>query len=278
MKSLFELDNFKSLLKKDLRVPSPIVDLYRTSYRKEERDHIDAIINKLQNTHPTYAREIINRLLVDSEYLGAWYELMVYDWLSEQSKNPLPQPVAPDGKSKPDFLFDSFGKKVYIDVASVQESSRDKAIYDSPNFWQPEATSTFATMRERLLDKMGKHSSISSVGASYIICLGLESPLIYTEDVKTCFLGNGSLNLSSNKLHSAINGEIFEKEKSGAFLVKNKNVSGLLVAKHNWGSKNDGYRLVFGFIQNPFAYVGFQADEFDTISKFVVIAKTGSIL
>ena len=241
---------------------------------KKEQEYIDAIIKNLRKNHPTYAHEIERRLEVDSEHLGAWYELMVYDWLWKLEKNPSPQPFAPDGKSKPDFMFASNDKSVYVDVASVQESEKDKELVESQAFVQSQSLSSFATMRERLLDKAGKHKSISHVGNVYIICLGLESPSIDIEDVKTCFIGNDSYNILSGKLQAAINGEIFERENNKSFLVKYKNVSAILVAKRNYSLREDANKLAFGLIQNPYAINEIQPTEFGEVSRFVVLRKT----
>jgi hypothetical protein len=198
---------------------------------------------------------------------------MVYDWLLKQGKNPSPQPLAPDGKSKPDFIFTLNDKSVYIDVASVQESKKDEELDEGEAFIQNEKRSSFATMRERLIDKAGRHKSISNVGGIYIICLGLESPFIDSEDVKTCFIGNDSYNIPSGKLRAAINGEIFEQESNGSFLVKYKNVSAILVAKRNY-SLEDTNKLTFEFIQNPYAINEISPTEFGEISRFVVLTKT----
>jgi len=254
MSSLSRLGQFKDVLKK-------------------EQKYIDAIIKNLENNHPNYADAIKKRMQVETEHLGLWYELMVYDWLWKQRKNPFPQPNAPDGKSKPDFVFPSNDKKIYIDVASVQESEKDKEFYERQDFWSSESTASFATMRERLLDKAGRHKSIANTGDAYVICLGLESPLINIEDVKTCFIGNDSYNVSLGKLQSAINGEIFERENSASFLVKYKNVSAILVGKRNYSLNEDENKLEFGLIQNPYAITEIQPVEFSNILRFVVIVK-----
>ena len=56
------------------------------SFKKADEEYIDAIIKSLEDNHPVYAHEIKRRIQVCSEYLGVWYELMVYDWLWKQEK------------------------------------------------------------------------------------------------------------------------------------------------------------------------------------------------
>ena len=89
-------------------------------------------------------------------------------------------------------------------------------------------------MRERFIDKAGKHKSIANAGNAYVICLGLESPLVGAEEIITCFIGNITFNPQSGKTKAAKDGEIFETENNGAFLIKYRNVSAILVAKRNY--------------------------------------------
>ena len=236
---------------------------------KKEQAYLDAIINKLQKNHPQYAGKITGKLQDDLKHLGAWYELMVYDWLWKQGKNPVPEPTAPDGKGKPDFVFTSNDKKIYIEVASVQESKKDK---ESENFLLDQGRATYAAMRERFIDKAGKYESVAIAGDAYVICLGLENSLI-EEDVRTCFIANDSYNPLSGKLQAALDGEIFERYNDGSFLVKYKNVSAILVARRNFTLNEEENKLTFGLIQNPYAINEIQPTEFGEILRFVVVAK-----
>ena len=168
---------------------------------------------------------------------------MVYDWLWKLGKNPLPQPIIPEG-SKPDFVYTTGNKKIYIDVASVQESKKDTELSENQNFWPSQSTSSFATMRERFIDKAGRHKSIANAGNAYVICLGLESSFINVEDVKTCFIGNVAYNIPSGQIKAAMDGEIFETEDSGALLIKYKNVSAILVAQRHYSARKDINKLI----------------------------------
>lgn len=277
MASLFDSPNFKNLLSslassQSEQIP-PVIDLYRNPLRKKERNHIEAILSRLPDG--SYARAIEKRLLSlnAANHYGAWHELMVYDWLSDLKKNPSVQPLAPDGKSKPDFQIESNGLSIFIDVASVQESRKDGNVgknYGRPRGWWPGGTATFATMRERLIDKMGQHASITD--AAYVVALCLESCMIDMSQVKTCFLG-GEIVVSRTLRHD-LNGEIFERDGDNSFLVKHSNVSGVLVANHSGISEDEGYKLVFGLIQNPYSHHKIHELEFGEIRRFVGVSES----
>jgi hypothetical protein len=272
MSSLFDSAEFLGLLR-DVSLgiiqPPPIVDLYKNPNRQMEREHIQEIHARL--TDSSYAREILKRLLSPNtaNYLGAWHELMVYNWLVDLGKNPVVQPLLPNGTSRPDFHFTSNSLSIYIDVASVQESQKDKdtgKVYGSARMIWSEATATFSTMQEALRKKMGQHGSITD--AAYVVCLCLESRLINIGEVKTCFLGDESID-TRGRLHHDLNGEIFERNDDRSFLVKYANVSGVLVAKHG-----SDYKLLFGYIQNPYAKFPVRETEFGSLPRFVVTSET----
>jgi len=245
---------------------------------KKEPEYIDSIIKNLQKNHPSYANEVIRRKKNVSEYLGIWYELMVYDWLCKQGKKPSPQPFAPDKKSKPDFVYKSNDINIYIDVASVQESKNDEMLCEKPYFINRQATSSFAAMRERLLDKLGKHKSIADGRDTYVICLGLESSYIDVDDVITCFIGNRIVNILGGKDRTSKDGDIYEQENNRSLLVKYKSVSAILVAKRNYTLAEDRNKLAFWLIQNPYANTKIPPTEFDGISRWVVLAETDDFL
>lgn len=265
MPSLFDSPKFKQLLGSHLTdgsgQPSPIIDLYKNPTRKKEREHIEAIIRQLPKS--SYMQEIESRLLSPEmdKFLGAWHELMVFDWLLGLGKQITLQPPIPG--SKPEFRYESDGLPVFIEVAVVQESKKDKVAgrsYGTVRVWWPEATETFKTMMERLIDKMGQHRGIND--AAYVICLCLESRLIDIGEVKTCFLGGESVDIVSEQLYQNFDGMIFENQDNLPLLVKYRNVSALLVAKHSGVSVDDGYKLTFGLIQNPYSNMPISPDEF----------------
>jgi hypothetical protein len=196
---------------------------------------------------------------------------MVYDWLWKQGKNPIPETILLDGK--PDFVFTSNNKKIYVEVASVQESKLDKELFEGEDFFLAQDTKTFAAMRERLIDKAGKYKSINTAGDAYVICLGLENSLIDIEDVKDCFLTSDSYNPLSGKHQATLDGEIIERYDDGSFLAKYKCVSAILVATRNFTLNEDENKLMFGLIHNPFAKNEVQPTEFGEILRFVVVAK-----
>lgn len=275
---MFDSPKFKRLLKASSTAPgnqAPIIDLCSNPARQKERQHIEAILCRLPNR--SFAHDIQDRLLsVDTgNYLGAWNELMVYDWLYGMNMRPVPQPPAPDGRSKLDFLVETDSLRIYIDVASVQEARKDKPlgrVYGSARVWWPEDAATFATMRERLIDKMGQHPTITE--AAYVVCLCLESRAIDIDEVKTCFLGTESVDVATGMVHPDMNGEIFEIRNDSSCLAKYRSVSALLVAKHSGVSVEDGYRLVFGLIQNPYANIRVHDAEFGELRRYVIVSES----
>src|SRR5262249_3138809 len=199
MSSIFDLPAFQRFTMttpadEQDQVP-PAVALYNDLYRQRERDDIERIFASLPVN--SYTPEIQRRLLSEdiSNHLGAWYELMVYDWLATLSKNPIPQPTLATSKSKPDFLVESNGLQIFIEVAVVKESQADRNFVSGGTV----TTATFRTMRERLIDKMGQHPGIPS-NAAYIICLCLNSFLIDLGEVKTCLLGGEAVNINTGEL------------------------------------------------------------------------------
>ena len=243
---------------------------FRDAFQKEPQ-YLGAIINGLQKNYPDYARKIKGNLKVAEMHLGAWYELMVYDWLCKQGKYPYPEPTILDGK--PDFVFTSNDKKIYVEVGSVKESKKDKQLEEREDFVLTQTTATFAAMRERLIDKACKYESVATTGDAYVVCLGLESSLINIADVKTCFLGDDGYNLSSGSIQSTINGDVFARENDGTFLVNYKHISAILVATRNFTLNEDDNKLAFGLIQNPYAVNEIQPTEFGEILRFVVVTK-----
>jgi hypothetical protein len=96
MSSIFDLPEFQRLLNtspSDQQVQvQPAIALYNDPYRQREREDIERIFSNLPVN--SYKPEIQRRLLLGdiANHLGAWYELMVYDWLATLGKNPTPQP------------------------------------------------------------------------------------------------------------------------------------------------------------------------------------------
>src|SRR5690242_8151592 len=102
-------------------------------------------------------------------------------------------------------------------------------------------------MNERLIDKMGQHPGIPA-DAAYVVCLCLNSRLIDLGEVKTRFLGGEAVNINTGELVPLLDGEIFELH-GDELLVKYTHVSGVLVAKCNRSTLEDGHKLVFGLVQ-----------------------------
>lgn len=235
--------------------------------------YVGTIIKRLEQEHPSYAQEIKKRNKDHSKQLGVWYELMVYDWLWKLGKNPMPTPKASRG-SKPDWVFTSHDNEIFVEVASVQESDQDRSLfYESERFFVSQGTSSFKTMRESFIKKAGQHRIVVTRGNAYVICLGLESPFIGAEDVRSCLIGNEVFDLKSGKLQFAKDGEIFETQDSAAFLTKYKSVSAILVAKRNYSIEDDKNKLDFSLILNPFAIAKISPIEFGAIPRFVSVNK-----
>ena len=171
MSSLFDFPEFKSLLGSSAvhepeQMP-PVVHLYLDPLRRKEREHIEAIFARLPKG--SYKKEITDRLLSQNlgDYLGAWYELMVYDWLDKLGKEPALQPSIPNGKSRPEFMIKSSGLQIFIEVTVVQEARRDR---DEGGVWWPAATRTFKKIGDKLREKSRQHQIPQ--GSAYVICLG----------------------------------------------------------------------------------------------------------
>ena len=272
MDSLFDLPEFKKLLDsppldRSRQVPRA-VDLCSNPLRRKEREHIEAIFGRLPDS--SYKREVQNRLLSQDlgNHLGAWYELMVYDWLDGLGKATTLQPSIADAKSTPEFLVESDGLQVFIEVTVLQEAHGDTDVGD---VWWTEATDTFRKIGDKLREKSGQHAI--PPGSAYVICLGIESRLIELGDVKTYFIGGESVGKSGD-LYPNLNGEIFEIHDNMPLLVKHRDVSALLVARRNRASIEDGYKLVFGLIQNPFALTPIPETEFGQLRRYVVVSET----
>lgn len=274
MSSIFDLPDFQRLLTnyspdQQAQIP-PAVELYNDPYRQREREDIERIFANLPVN--SYKREIQDRLLLGDtpNHLGAWYELFVYDWLAGLSKNPIPQPTLAGAKSRPDFLIESNRLQIFIEVAVVQESRADKDVRQRGPWW-PAAIATFRTMRERLIDKMGQHPGIPQ-NAAYLICLCLNSFLIDLGEVKTCLLGGEAININTGELVPLLDGDIFEVHGNELF-VKYTHVSGVLVARCNRSTLEDGYKLVFGYVQNPYADISIPTNEFGDIRRHVIVSR-----
>jgi hypothetical protein len=274
MGSIFDVPRFAELLDGSSQNQAeglPAVDLYRNGSRRKEREYIEAVFARLPEG--SYKSDLQRRFLSPntSDYLGAWYELMVYDWLDGLGKNPVLQPLLSTGKSKPDFEIRSDELQSLIEVTVVQQSSNDSHI-DRGRVWWPAAIATFETMRNSLIRKIGQHSI--PPGMAYVICLCLETDLIDIEQVKTCFLGGESAAVATRELLPRLDGEVFENHPGMPLLVKHRDVSALLVARRNRTTVDDGFRLLFGLVQNPYAHVRIPDTEFGNLRRYTVIAET----
>jgi hypothetical protein len=276
MASIFNLPTFQSSLPNYSTTSSRealplVISLLFDPLRQTERDHIEDIYHNLPNQQ--YKHEIQKRFLsLDaSNHLGAWYELMVYDWLQKSGNNPITQPSLIGARSKPDFLIQSNSGHIYVEVAVVQESALDEELRTRGS-WATAATATFRTMRERLIDKMGQHPGIPE-GIPYVVCLCLHTFMIDLGEVKTCLLGGESFNVATGELHPMYDGEIFEQNEDELF-VKYQKVSAVLAARSNRSSAENGYKLVFGWVQNPYTSATIQTDEFGDIRRYVIVSRS----
>ncbi|MEO8168182.1 MAG: hypothetical protein ABI623_08045, partial [bacterium] len=249
---------------------SPLVQLYKNPDGQKERSHIDRILQDL--AIESYRRKITKDLLSTKAgtYFGAWYELMVYNWLVNQGKNLKIQPTAPKGNSKLDFLITTKGASIYIDVASVQESVSDNNLLQDSQFHLLRDFASFDTMKNATVKKLNQHKT---EGYPYIICLGLESPMLSAADAVTCLLGNEVVHIPSGRVSIDLNGELFRVDSNGLFLA-NHELSGVLVCHRNRQTPAEGYRLVFCLIENPYATYKIDDLEFATISRYTVVSKT----
>lgn len=264
MTDIFDFPDFHLKLKTGVL---PSADLFLSPYRERERQHIQTIFSQLSNK--SYQHEIQKRLLIgdQSNHLGAWYELMVYDWLRQKGLNPIPVAKTDSGISRPDFLVNLNGIETYVEVACVQESQKDQPLLEK-SAWYPAATATFETMRKRLIDKIGQHKFLDD--KAYLVCLCLHSRRIGLSEVKTALLGEEAVRITTEEVVSLNNGEIFERHGSDLY-VKYLRLSGVLVAKSNRSTLDAGYLLDFGYIQNPYADILIDPDTFGEIPCFVVV-------
>ncbi len=279
MSPIFESPSFKDLLAKyssvEYELRPQVVNLLADPSRWKERAHIESIFKELPQGK--YKKGILRHLRSErpEDFYGAWYELMVYDWLKEQGKEPVLQPDLPSG-SKPDFLIKSDDLNIYIDVTHVRESSGDKNISPGKEAWWPAATATFLTLQTSIEKKASQHKRGLNelTNAAYVICIGLETILIGADTVKTCFLGSEGYHIKTGRISFMKDSLLFENQVDGTFLVRHKHVSALLVAQHNRASVEEGYKLRFSLIENPYANTEIAGEEFGPIHRFVVISKT----
>jgi len=284
MSPLSDLPQFKKMLDGYLsdksKQRSPAVDLYTNSLRRKEREHIEAIFARLPES--PYKREVQDRLLLRDlgSYLGAWYELMVYDWLDRLDKNPTPEPAIPNSSGRPDFLIESSGLRIFIEVFVAQVSAEDENVAGKARTVWPAATATFRRMGGRLEKKMGKYSQITQMPhTAYVICVCLESRLIELREVITFFLGNEVYNLQTCRLEPALDGQIFERHAGEPPSAADyyRHVSALLVAKRFRDSIGSDYRIEFGLIQNPYAFTPIPETEFGYLRRYVVVSETETL-
>jgi hypothetical protein len=273
MTSIFDMPRFAKLLNDPLQNQAeeiPAIELYRNRLRQKEREYIEAVFARLPEG--SYKNDVQHRFLLPgiSNHLGAWYELMVYDWLDRLDKNPIPEPSQPIGESKPDFKIESSDRlSILIEVTVVQQSNKDDHIGST---WWPAATATFETMRGALIRKMGQHQIPPDM--AYVICLCFETNLIDIGEVKTCFLGGESVIIATGELVPNLDGEIFENHPGMPLLSKHQDVSALLVARRNRATIDDGFKLIFGLIQNPYANIHIPDTEFGNLTRYAAVAKT----
>lgn len=212
-----------------------------------------------------------------NDYLSAWYELMVYDWLESLAKKPVPEPSIPNFSGKPDFLIESDGLQILVEVFVVQESEVDEKTSNQPRVVWTADTATFWRMGSRLREKMGKYFKIAeTLNIPYVICvcLDLESLLLDMREVVTYFLGGEAYNPTTGRLNPMENGQIFERHpgESPSLAPQYLHVSALLVCRRVPLKIN--HQLQFGLIQNPFALRPIPQNTFGQILRYVIVSET----
>ena len=249
------------------RVPQ-IIDLYESLNRKNEFEYLEQIFSRIpsgrkkNNLRTSFLSED------DGNHIGALAELMIFDWLEKLGKNPSFETLLPGNRETPDLLINNDDRQIIIEVAAVQESIEDQIIMNSHRGFWPGATSTYKSMGSRLAEKAGKYAKYQK---PYVICIYLANSIIQLGQIKDYFLGDDTYNFSIEKLQREYNGIIFENNND-EILVKHRHVSGILVAKRNRGSIEEGFKLNFGLIQNPYAHPCsiISPDEFGSIPRYIV--------
>jgi hypothetical protein len=241
-----------------------VLALYRNPHRQQELDYIDAVFERLPEGR---VKKRIQREFLSEDpahHWGAWYELMVYDWLDRLNKNPQLERPLPGG-STPDIKIQSGPLDIFIEVTHVRESLGDQDIETS---WWNADTATFARMTAALKEKSVQHPTISP-SAAYVICIALENKLIEMSEVKTALFGHEQYSLTTSKTRIDCEGLLFENHPD-ALLVKHRNVSAFLVTKRDQSTLG-AFKLRFGLIQNPYAQVPIPNTEFGNIKRWVPV-------
>jgi hypothetical protein len=89
---------------------------------------------------------------------------------------------------------------------------------------------------------------------------------------KTCLLGGEAVNINTSELVPLLDRDIFELHGDELF-VKYTHASGVLVARCNRSTLEDGHKLVFGYFQNPYADISLPTDEFGDIRRHVIVSR-----
>lgn len=114
---VFDSDRMQAIREKYKSTPEYLwPQILMTDKYDELNEEKELLENLLDEIDTDNQRNLANRLINadDSSFLGAWFEIMLYGWLSD-SPNLAIQPII-EGEN-PDFVFDWQGKKIVIEAA-----------------------------------------------------------------------------------------------------------------------------------------------------------------
>lgn len=283
MAELFDSTEFKQLLDRysliESNIVPAVVDLYSNPLKEPEKAYLKTVFGSIPNGNKKFKlqREFLREDA--GSHWGAWAEMMVYDWLEQLNKSPILDPIIPGTRKTPDLLIKSENKEIFIEIAAVQRAERDESIGDAIRGWWPAATATFRSMGGRLDEKLSKYrEALEQYPKPYVVCLFLVDSIIDLSEVKTYFLGGESYNFNTREMHQNLDGAVFEHHIGELPLVKYRHVTGVLVAKRNRQTVENGFMLEVGFIENPYATEKIDTQTFGDIRRYVVISEIeGSI-
>lgn len=168
--SLFDSEILAKLVeesnKKEAGQVPNVVEFNADANRAEERAYLESIFlsfpagKKKQNLKRAFLSAD------EGQHLGAWGELVLFDWLDRMEMNPEPEPEI-QGVT-PDFIILSQGKEICVEVFVLRHSPQDGDIAKrSGSVWWPETTATYAAAGGRIESKLNKYRNCEK---PYVIC------------------------------------------------------------------------------------------------------------
>ena len=110
-----------------------ILHLDRLDDYAAERETLERII---QSANPEQQRIWLSRLFdkTHTNYLGAWFEIMLYDWLRKIGRVTI---ELDDGEGRPDFLLETKNQQILIEATAISENKdwRDQDRKDAAVYW-----------------------------------------------------------------------------------------------------------------------------------------------